>query len=87
MKPTQRDVLAVGVAALLLVALVISTTREKAKQVPIDDNHRAFHEAMEKRGDRIDVERGCVICHSPQTKPLPKKHPPKEQCLLCHKLT
>ncbi len=41
---------------------------------------------MKKGQDRIGVERGCITCHNSQAIPLPKKHPPKEQCLICHKL-
>jgi len=86
MKVTKRDLLTIAAVVLVLVVLIISTAREKAKQVPADDKHRAFYEAMEKSGDRNEVERGCVTCHNSQAIPLPKKHPPKEQCLICHKL-
>ena len=70
------------VAALTL--LIMSTVREKAKRVPANDKHRAFYEAMEKGNNRIEVEKGCLTCHNPKAIPLPKKHPPKEQCLICH---
>ncbi len=86
MKVTQRDWLTIAVVVLVLLVLIISTTRDKAKRVPVDDKHRAFYEAMQKSGDRIEVEKGCITCHNSQTIPLPKKHPPKEQCLICHKL-
>ena len=86
MKVTKRDLLTIAAVVLVLVVLIISTAREKAKRVPADDRHRAFYEAMEKGGDRIDVEKGCITCHNSQAIPLPKKHPPKEQCLICHKL-
>ncbi|HUL29690.1 MAG TPA: cytochrome C, partial [Thermodesulfobacteriota bacterium] len=56
------------------------------KRVPADEKHRAFYEAMEKGHNRIEVEKECVTCHSTQAIPLPEKHPPKEQCLICHKL-
>ncbi len=86
MKVTKRDLLAIAAVILVLVVLIISTTREKAKRVPADDKHRAFYEAMEKGGDRIEVEKACITCHNSQAISLPKKHPPKEQCLICHKL-
>ncbi len=86
MKVTQRDLLAIAVIVVVLAVLIISTTREKSKPVPFDDKHRGFYEAMQKGEDRIDVERGCLPCHNSQAIPLPKKHPPKEQCLICHKL-
>jgi len=72
------------VAALTL--LIMSTVRKKAKRVPANDKHRAFYEAMEKGNNRIGVEKGCITCHNPQAIPLPEKHPPKEQCLICHML-
>jgi hypothetical protein len=86
MKITKRDSLAIGAAAVVIVVLIMVTSHEKAKPVPADDKHRAFYEAVEKGGDRIEVERGCITCHNSQAIPLPKKHPPKEQCLICHKL-
>jgi hypothetical protein len=86
MKVTKRDLVTIAAVVLVLVVLIISTAREKAKRVPADDRHRAFYEAMEKGGDRIEVEKGWITCHNSQAIPLPKKHPPKEQCLICHKL-
>jgi len=86
MKVTQRDLLTIAAIAVVLVVLIMSTTHEKAKPVPFDDKHRAFYEAMKKGQDRIDAEKGCLTCHNSQAIPLPKKHPPKEQCLICHKL-
>jgi hypothetical protein len=86
MKVTKRDFLAIAAVAVVLVVLIMSTTREKAKRVPVDDKHRAFYEAMEKGRDRIETERDCITCHNPHAIALPEKHPPKEQCLICHKL-
>ncbi len=86
MKVIKRDLLAIAAAAAVIIVLIMVTGREKAKPVPVDQKHRPFYEAMEKGGDRIEVERGCIRCHNSQAIPLPKKHPPKEQCLICHKL-
>jgi len=86
MRVTKRDLLTIAAVVLVLVVLIMSTAREKGKQVPADDKHRAFYEAMKKGWDRMEVERGCITCHNSQAIPLPKKHPPKEQCLICHKL-
>jgi hypothetical protein len=87
MKVTKRDLLTIAAVVLVLVVLIMSTARDKAKRVPADDKHRAFYEAMKKGWDRTEVERGCITCHNSQAIPLPKKHPPKEQCLICHKLS
>jgi hypothetical protein len=86
MKVTKRDLLTIGAVVLVLVVLIMSTARENTKQVPADDKHRAFYEAMKKGWNRMEVERGCITCHNSQAIPVPKKHPPKEQCLICHKL-
>ncbi len=87
MKVTKREWLTIAVVAAVIAALIISTSREKAKRVPADEKHRAFYEAIAKGQERIEVERGCITCHSAQAIPLPKEHPPKEQCLICHKLS
>ncbi len=86
MKITKGDLFTIAAIAVVFVVLIMSTAREKTKPVPFDDKHRAFYEAMKKGQDRIEVERGCITCHNSRAIPLPKKHPPKEQCLICHKL-
>ncbi len=86
MKVTKRDFLLVAVVLLVLALLITGTRHEVRKPVPVDDNHRPSYEAIEKGANRIDVERGCVTCHNLQANPLPKKHPPKEECLICHQL-
>jgi len=87
MKVTKREWLTIAAVAVVLAVLIMSTAREKAKRVPADEKHRAFYEAVAKGRNRIEAERGCVTCHSAQAIPLPEKHPPKEQCLICHKLS
>ena len=87
MKINKRDLLAGAFFVLVIVAIiVVSTTREKVREVPADDRHRPFYEALEKGAGRAAVERGCLTCHNPRTNPLPEKHPPKEECLICHRL-
>ena len=86
MKVTKRDFLTIAAFAVMLIVLIMSSIHEKAKRVPVDEKHRDFYEAMQKGWDRIETERGCISCHNPHAIPLPKKHPPKEQCLICHKL-
>ena len=87
MRVTKRDLLTIAAIAVVLFVLIMSTAHEKGKPVPVDEKHRAFYEAMKKGQDRIEAERDCITCHNSQAIPLPKKHPPKEQCLICHKLT
>jgi len=86
MKVRRRDWLTIVVVAAALIVLIMSTVREKPKHVPADDKHRPFYGSMKKGDDRIQTENKCLTCHNPETIPLPKKHPPKEQCLICHKL-
>ena len=86
MRVTKRDLVAIAAVAVVILVLTMMTGREKAKRVPADDKHRASYEAIKKGVYRIEVERGCITCHNPQAIPLPPKHPPKEQCLICHKL-
>ena len=86
MKITKRNLFAILVIAAVIIVLILSITREKTKSVPFDVKHQAFYEAMKKGKDRSEVEKGCITCHNPPATPLPKKHPPKEQCLICHKL-
>ena len=86
MKVTKRDLLALAAVVVVIVVLIMITGHEKAKRAPADEKHRAYYEAMKKGGNRIEVERGCITCHNSQANPLPTKHPPKEQCLICHKL-
>ncbi len=86
MKVTKRDLLTITVIVVVFAILIVITAREKGKPVPFDDKHRAFYEAIKKGADRVDVEKRCIACHNPQAIPLPKRHPPKEQCLICHKL-
>jgi hypothetical protein len=86
MKFAKRDWIFPAVIVALLGALFASSGRIKAKYVPDDERHGLFYDAMHKGGDRLAVEKGCATCHGIQSRPLPKAHPPKEQCLICHKL-
>lgn len=86
MKVTKRSLLTIAVIVVVIVVLIMSTAREKTKPVPFDSKHQVFYEAMKRSKDRIEVEKGCITCHNPQAITLPKKHPPKEQCLICHRL-
>ena len=86
MRIAKKDWIVPAVIVALLGALFASSGRIKAKYVPDDERHGRFYGAMHTGGDRMEVEKGCATCHGIQSRPLPKTHPPKEQCLLCHKL-
>ena len=83
---TKKDILLIAGIALVLVILIIGSTRNKGHQIPGDEKHRPFIDAVSKGLDRKASEEGCVRCHNPRSRPLPKNHPPKEQCLICHKI-
>lgn len=87
MKVAKRDWIFIAVIGVTLGALFMSTGREKAAKIPYDDKHRPYYEAVLKGGDRMEMEKGCGACHGIRGVPLSRTHPPKEQCLLCHKLT
>lgn len=84
MKLKRRDWFFVVILGAILTVLLLSTAREKPKKMPADERHRPFAEALAKGDDRMTVEKGCVVCHDLKAIPLPAKHPPKEQCLICH---
>jgi cbb3-type cytochrome oxidase cytochrome c subunit len=80
----KRDLGFIAVAGSLLLVLGLNTFRDKPKSTPNTDRHRPIREALAKGDRREAVEKGCVNCHSAAVRPLPPKHPPKEQCLICH---
>jgi cbb3-type cytochrome oxidase cytochrome c subunit len=86
MQVAKRDWIFLAVIVAVLGALYAGTGMAKAKNVPDDEKHSRFYETMHKGGDRLEVEKGCATCHGIQSRPLSRAHPPKEQCLLCHKL-
>lgn len=87
MRITGRDWGFIAVICAVLAILLMSTLKEKPKSVPADEKHRPFLEALAKGGHRQEVEKGCVTCHNERGIPLPRNHPPKEQCLVCHAAT
>ncbi len=81
MRVKKRDLLAIAVGVGVIVVLILSTGAKKAKEIPVDGRHRSFYDALKRGDSRAEVERGCTACH----KALSGKHPPKEQCLICHR--
>jgi len=62
-------------AAGLLVAGLWLLSAKTFAPLPGDAIHAGLNEDM-----------SCLPCHSPDGEsPLGEKHPPKEQCLTCHK--
>jgi len=84
MQVHKRDLGFIAVISVVLAVLLVSTGRGKPKKVPADERHRTFLEALARGDSREKVEKGCAACHNDRAIPLPQKHPPKEQCLICH---
>ena len=82
----KRDLGFIAVAGVLLLALILNTFRNKPERTPDNDRHRPFFEALARGEKREVVEKGCLSCHNAASRPLLPKHPPKEQCLICHGL-
>ena len=84
MRVAKKDWIFVAVIVVVLGALLVGKGKLKAGNVPSDDKHSQFYEALNKGVVRIEIEKRCVDCHGIRSIPLPKDHPPKEQCLICH---
>ena len=84
MQMMTRDWVFIVIAGALLAILMVHAGREKPSKVPSDRRHRHLLDAVASGSSREEVEKVCVSCHNVRAVPLPKMHPPKEQCLLCH---
>lgn len=63
-------------AAMILAILFFLSSGSKAPAIPADGRHAV-----------ITTDAACTACHGPgKTAPLKSSHPPKEQCLICHKV-
>jgi hypothetical protein len=66
--------IAVG-AAVLILLIFLSSTGKKPPMIPLDARHAA-----------LTTNEACLSCHAlGRSSPLKDTHPPKEQCLVCHK--
>ncbi len=62
-------------AAAVLLVLAVLSSGKKPPLIPSDAAHSV-----------VTTESGCIGCHGQgRTAPLKPSHPPKEQCLVCHK--
>ncbi len=63
------------ILAVLLMLFSLSSSGKQAPYIPIDVFHRDVTNNV-----------ACTTCHTPGMQaPLKKTHPPKEECLVCHK--
>jgi len=81
-----RDLLLLGAAGVVIGFLSLGAGRGKGKNIPLDDRHRPIYDSIKEGRGRVETELVCATCHSKSTIPLPKGHPPKEECLICHLL-
>jgi len=64
------------VVAVLALLSVISGRRIPPPPIPLDSNHIALNDV-----------KVCLDCHGAEKKaPMKKTHPPKKECLKCHKV-
>lgn len=62
--------------AILVFLFFLSTGGKKPPLIPADTKHQS-----------ITTDAACIECHAPgKMSPLKPSHPPKEQCLVCHKV-
>jgi hypothetical protein len=71
----KKNLLLFAAAAAVLLLLYVLSSSKKAPAVPDDELHR-----------NAGTNAACGECHAPgKSTPLKETHPPKEQCLICHK--
>jgi hypothetical protein len=85
-KISRRDLFIIIALAVLVGVLSLGSGKGKGKNVPADDRHKSIYEGLKSGRSRADTELICTTCHGNSSLPLPKNHPPKEQCLICHLL-
>lgn len=80
----KRDFLLIGIAIVIL-AFLWQAPPESTSRVPLDDDHRRFHELVKTEGKKA-AEKFCEECHNQDNVPFPEGHPAKYRCLFCHKM-
>ncbi len=62
-------------AAVLILLFFASSAGKKPPVIPLNNYHAA-----------LKTNEACLSCHAPgKQAPLKDTHPPKEQCVVCHK--
>lgn len=65
-----------ALAAAILLILFLLSSSNNPPVIPADDVHKS-----------LTSNPACAECHAPgKRSPLKQGHPPKEQCLICHKM-
>lgn len=84
MKISSKDWMVVAVVLILVALLSLGANKGKGKNIPRDDRHKPLYDATKSGRTQAETELICATCHGQSSIPLPKNHPPKEQCLICH---
>jgi hypothetical protein len=75
MTKLQKNLVFFGGTLLVVGTLTMLSGRREKRYVPLDEHH-----------PRPLAVETCRDCHAPgKMAPQPAKHPPKEQCMLCHR--
>lgn len=65
-----------AIVAAILIFLFFLSSAKKAPSIPADDIHKG-----------ATTNESCAPCHAPDKQaPLKTAHPPKEQCVICHRV-
>lgn len=80
----KRDWILIALSICLLLFLFAAPPKT-TKMLPYDQVHQKLYTVVQKQGE-MAAEKQCETCHNPQGVALPKNHPPKYRCLLCHQL-
>ncbi|MBJ6724628.1 cytochrome C [Geomesophilobacter sediminis] len=78
----KRDLYVILAVFCLGLVLALGSLKGNGKDTPYDEMHWKVYRALQAGQQRETVEKGCNECHAIVTI---KNHPPKEQCLICHK--
>jgi hypothetical protein len=71
----MRNTIIFIVFVLAVVGLLFAISGDRSPRIPEDDMHAGLTE-----------QASCLECHAPgKEAALSPAHPPKDQCLLCHK--
>jgi len=80
----KRDILLL-LGGVIILAVLWMAPEESTTYVPKDNNHLRFYTMVKNDGKKA-AEKFCQDCHNQDNVPFPKDHPPKNRCLLCHKM-
>jgi hypothetical protein len=70
-------------SCVAILIVLLNAPKETTVKLPNNMLHARFHVIKNKK----EAEKFCGDCHFPQGQaPLPKNHPNKSRCLLCHKI-